>query len=59
MKKMVMMNQKMNEKICSICKEPYFGHGNLALPINKGYCCDTCNKEVVLPVRWNDFYGGE
>lgn len=32
---------------CSICRKGYDGHGHNAEPINSGYCCDKCNKEVL------------
>lgn len=38
-------------KECSICKFPYTGYGNNAVPINDGRCCDTCNLEQVIPAR--------
>jgi hypothetical protein len=30
-------------KICSICGEPFEGHGNNSLPLAEGRCCDNCN----------------
>ena len=41
----------MSEKTCSICGQPYTGHGNNAAPVNQGRCCDCCNATVVIPVR--------
>ena len=38
-------------KICSICKKHYVGEGNSAVPINKGRCCDLCNKVRVVPAK--------
>ncbi len=37
-----------NKTNCSICNEPYEGHGHLAHPINDGYCCDECHRLVML-----------
>lgn len=34
-------------KICSICGEPFEGHGNNSLPFAEGKCCDSCNLLVV------------
>jgi len=42
-------------KKCSICKKSYSGFGNNAEPVNKGRCCDTCNKGVVIPIRLGQF----
>jgi len=36
---------------CSICKETHVGYGNNARPVNKGTCCDECNKLIVIPER--------
>ena len=45
------MELKKSEKLCSICREPYSGHGHVAEPVNKGFCCDECNTKIVLPAR--------
>ena len=29
----------------------YWYHGNNALPVADGKCCDNCNKSVVIPER--------
>ena len=36
---------------CIICKKPYKGYGNNALPIKKGQCCKQCNEIYVIPER--------
>ena len=41
------------KKTCSICKKPFLGFGHNPEPI-MGYenrCCESCNVEVVIPVR--------
>lgn len=43
-----------NEKTCCICGEKFKGYGNDPWPVIKAedaVCCDTCNREVVLPER--------
>ncbi len=52
--------------VCVICSETikrkflgldndgnkhYWYHGNNALPVADGKCCDNCNKTVVIPER--------
>ena len=37
-----------NKKICSICFRKFNEFGNNAWPINSGFCCDDCNKIVVV-----------
>lgn len=44
-----MANNK--ENICSICGKKYEGFGNNAQPINKGRCCNDCNRDFVIPMR--------
>lgn len=39
------------EKKCCICEKYFIGYGNRAEPIKAGVCCDSCNKEFVLPGR--------
>lgn len=41
-----------DEKICCICEEPYEGYGNNAEPVCSGRCCDKCNIERVIPMRF-------
>lgn len=42
-------------KKCSICDQefiqPSWGKGNNAMPVNDGYCCDSCDVLVVTPCR--------
>lgn len=40
--------------ICSICGKEFVGFGNHPWPIiDTGEpCCDDCNRNVVLPARW-------
>ena len=46
------INESKEEKICCICKEPYEGYGNNAEPVCSGTCCDKCNIERVIPMRF-------
>ena len=39
-------------KICCICKKPFDGYGNNAEPVCSGTCCDKCNIERVIPMRF-------
>lgn len=37
---------------CVICGKPIkTKYPNNAEPIAKGYCCEKCNREVVIPAR--------
>ena len=36
---------------CSLCDEVLIGHGNNAEPAASGECCDTCDNDIVLPMR--------
>lgn len=38
-------------KKCIICDNQFEGHGHNAEPVRSGICCDTCNYEIVIPVR--------
>lgn len=39
-------------KICPICGKPYEGYGNNPEPLNiEGQVCNTCNMEVIIPIR--------
>ena len=38
-------------KKCCICEKYFIGYDNNAYPIKAGVCCDSCNKEFVLPGR--------
>lgn len=51
--------------ICVICHkdiepdrtddgEIYWDQGNSAEPIDKGRCCNNCNRNIVLPARLTD-----
>jgi hypothetical protein len=48
---MVKRGRPSTRKICSICGKPYEGFGNNARPIKEGFCCDDCNRDVVVPRR--------
>ena len=39
-------------KICCICKKPFDEYGNNAEPVCSGTCCDKCNMERVIPMRF-------
>jgi hypothetical protein len=41
---------------CSICRRSVHGCGNNAAPVNGGYCCDSCNENVVIPARVERMY---
>jgi len=43
-REMIQINK---ENTCCICKKKYEGHGNNALPLKKGRCCDECNHDVI------------
>lgn len=36
---------------CSICNEDIVGDEHNALPITTGLCCESCNENVVVPIR--------
>lgn len=38
-------------KKCCICGKVYKGYGNFAEPVKRGYCCDNCNANYVIPAR--------
>lgn len=45
------MNNK--EQKCCICHKTFIGYGNNPFPIySTGKCCDTCNKNIVIPERY-------
>ena len=44
------------DRVCSICKEPYAGWGNNAWPVNNGRCCNDCNWIAVIPARLRDMH---
>ncbi|MBO5712308.1 MAG: hypothetical protein J6R47_05655 [Acholeplasmatales bacterium] len=46
------LNESKEEKICCICKKPYEGYGNNAEPVCSGRCCDKCNIERIIPMRF-------
>ena len=51
---MKMKRSTVKMKKCSICEQmfiPGYGKGNNAMPVNDGYCCDDCDREVVTPSR--------
>ena len=39
---------------CVICGKPIKGHGNNAMPVKEGRCCDGCNYKLVLPSRFRE-----
>ena len=46
------LNENKESKICCICKKPFEGYGNNAEPVCSGRCCDRCNIEKVIPMRF-------
>lgn len=39
-------------KKCGICNQPLNGMGNNSMPFRyHGRCCDSCNENVILPMR--------
>lgn len=42
---------KKRKNVCCICGKEYSGYGNNAKPLKEGKCCDSCNKEYVIPYR--------
>lgn len=47
------MRDALDKKICSICFLVFEEFGNNPEPVNSGWCCDHCNKVVVLIARLN------
>ena len=45
------MTENNSRNICVICGREYTGYGNNADPITDGYCCDECNRLIVIPSR--------
>lgn len=56
---------ELNKVKCSICNgyikplknddgDVVWEHGNNAMPVNDGRCCDDCNWDVVIPKRLNN-----
>ena len=45
--------EKEDVKICSICSIRFTEWGNNAEPVNSGICCDRCNSNVVIPIRFS------
>ena len=45
----------MDKKKCGICKKMYTGWGNHSEPVKRGQCCDTCNVNIVIPLRMGIF----
>ena len=45
------MTENNSRNICVICGREYTGPGNNAHPATTGYCCDECNRTVVIPLR--------
>lgn len=44
-------NSITQDKICAICGDTIERYGNNAEPVAKGFCCDKCNREKVIPAR--------
>ena len=42
-------------KKCCICGDVLSGHGNNAMPVKDGRCCDRCNIMTVAPARCGNF----
>lgn len=38
--------------ICYFCANTYTWYGNNAQPVVEGQCCDVCNYNIVIPVRF-------
>lgn len=36
---------------CGLCSKSYVGFGNNPYPFKTPRCCDTCNREKVIPAR--------
>lgn len=36
---------------CCICRKDAGKYGNNALPLKDGRCCDTCNYDIIIPLR--------
>ena len=49
---------EMDEKICPICRAPYRGWGNNALPVMNARCCDDCNWMCMIPARVDNLEKG-
>ena len=53
---------KEKKPMCSICKKEIqpdsngWDGTNNAQPINNGLCCHSCDNNVVLPARLQEFY---
>lgn len=50
------MNKSLEKGICCLCGNEYTGAGNNPFPLctegnDASYCCDKCNKELVIPAR--------
>ena len=56
------MKTKKEKPICSICNKEIqpdangWDGTNNAQPINNGLCCHSCDNNVVLPARLQEFY---
>ena len=44
-------------KLCVICNKEYFEYGNNAAPVKEGWCCDSCNRNKVIPARIHEMLG--
>lgn len=48
------MNKNFEHKYkCVICRKEQTGYGNNPMPVAfHGRCCDKCNKQYVIPMRF-------
>lgn len=47
----IKLDEDIKKKRCVICGKEFEGYGNNAQPVKAGFCCDDCNKDVVIPAR--------
>ena len=44
------------KKVCCLCGKEFEGWGNNAWPLAEGICCDSCNRNKILPARLENLY---